>query len=235
MPDFGLWAWPDVGMRSYSELQTLIADSEPEFVDKKPQLVWRGSVSVGSADVRTALLSASDNKSWSDVKALDWHNETDIHENLLGMEDHCAYMFLAQTEGNTYSGRLKYLLNCQSVLVSHKLRFVEHFHHLMQPSGPEQNYVLVKRDFEDLEAKIEALLALENLQDTAQIAENARKVFRERYLTPAAVSCYWRQMIKGWAEVQGWETEFWKEVKVEKGGETKTVRKPRGVPFESYV
>ncbi|GAB7354450.1 hypothetical protein MBLNU459_g4936t1 [Dothideomycetes sp. NU459] len=235
MPDFGLWAWPDVGLRSYAELQTLIADTEPEFVDKKPQLVWRGSVAVGSQDVRAGLLRASAHQSWSDVRALDWHNATDVRDNLLGMEDHCAYMFVAQTEGNTYSGRLKYLLNCQSVLVSHKLRFIEHFHHLMQPTGPEQNYVQVKRDFSDLPRRIEKMLAPEQLEATAKIAGNARRVFRERYLTPAAVSCYWRQLIRGWSQVQGFETQFWKEVEVEKGGETKTVRRPRGVPFESYV
>ena len=235
MPDFGLWGWPDVGLRSYAELQTMIADTELEFVDKKPQLVWRGNVNVGARDVRSALLHASEGHPWSDVRALDWSNSTDIAENLLSMEDHCSYMFVAQTEGNTYSGRLKYLLNCQSVLVSHKLNFIEHFHHLLRPSGEEQNYVQVKRDFKDLEKTMDKYLKSENMFAAERIAENARAVFRERYLTPAAESCYWRQLIRGWSEVQAFETVLWKEEVIEKGEKHIRRRRPRGVPFESYV
>ncbi|KAJ9622781.1 hypothetical protein H2203_006432 [Taxawa tesnikishii (nom. ined.)] len=208
MPDFGYWGWPDVGLRS---------------------------VDVAARDVRAKLLQHSSDKGWSDVRALDWRNETDIKAHLLGMEEHCAYMFVAQTEGNTYSGRLKFLLNCRSVLVSHRLEWVEHFHHLLRPDGPERNYALVKRDFSDLDATISSLLSPKGLREAERIAENARKVFRERYLTPAAEACYWRKLIQGWSEVQGFETEFWKEVEVERLGRKKAVRKPRGVPFEAYV
>lgn len=238
MPDFGFWGWPDVGLRSYAELASLVQEDEEgeaEFADKKPQLVWRGSVDVAARDVRAKLLQHSSDKGWSDVRALDWRNETDIKAHLLGMEEHCAYMFVAQTEGNTYSGRLKFLLNCRSVLVSHRLEWVEHFHHLLRPDGPERNYALVKRDFSDLDATISSLLSPKGLREAERIAENARKVFRERYLTPAAEACYWRKLIQGWSEVQGFETEFWKEVEVERLGRKKAVRKPRGVPFEAYV
>lgn len=235
MPDFGLWGWPDVGLRSYAELQSLIAQQEIEFVDKKPQLVWRGSVAVGSKDVRTHLVSATAGRAWSDVRTLDWGNATNIEENLLSMEEHCAYMFTVQTEGNTYSGRLKYLLNCQSVLISHPLKFIEHYHHLLQPDGEEQNYILVERDFSDLEGVMDRYLNGESFFDAEAIASSARATFRERYLTPAAEACYWREMIQGWREVQRFEPEFWKDVQVEKAGVTRTVQKPRGVPFEAYV
>lgn len=235
MPDFGNWAWPGVGLRSYAELQTLIRDSEVEFVDKEPKLVWRGSVAVGSRDVRAALLDKSKDRSWSDVQSLDWSNKTDIEEKLIGMEEHCGYMFVAQTEGNTYSGRLKYLLNCESVLVSHELKWIEHFHHLLEADGEGQNYVLVERDFSDLERQVESLLTPNGIPKAEAIAANAREMFRERYLSPAAEACYWRQMVRGWAEVQGFETEFWREFQAEKGEKKALKRKPRGVPFESYV
>jgi hypothetical protein len=33
------------------------------------------------------------------------------------------------------------------------------------------------------------------------VAENARRIFAGRYLTPASVACYWRRAIKGYASV----------------------------------
>ena len=237
MPDFNFWSWPDVNLRSYGEFQTLLAAREEDFADRIPKIVWRGSVDVAARDVRANLLKYSHGKSWSDVRALDWRNQTDIREHLIAMEQHCDYMFVAQTEGNTYSGRLKYLLNCGSVVVSHELGFVEHFSHLLEAGGPEQNYVQVKRDFKDLEKKLEGFLdGQKGMESARKVAEQSKRTFRERYLTPAAETCYWRALIRAWKEVQGFEVEFWKEVEVEgSDGKKKMVRRPRGVPFESYV
>ncbi|KAL1588696.1 hypothetical protein WHR41_02673 [Cladosporium halotolerans] len=238
MPDFGYWGWPNVGLRSYSELQQNLAAEEEDFLDKIPQIVWRGAVEgLGSHDVRAGLLAASANQPWSDILPLDWSNATNIATRLLGMEDHCAYQFLAQTEGNTYSGRLKSLLNCHSVLLSHKLSWIEHFHHLLQPSGPDQNYVQTKRDFSDLPKKMRSLLNPSNILATQRIADNARAAFRERYLTPAAEACYWRALIRAWADVQTFEVQGWKEKLVEDPttGRKKLKRSMRGAPFEAYA
>ncbi|KAK4985052.1 hypothetical protein LTR50_006220 [Elasticomyces elasticus] len=231
MPDFGFWGWPDVGLRSYTELQSWLEHQEDEFEDKIPKIIWRGSVHVGSHDVRAGLLAASEGKEWSDVRSIDWGNETDIEVKLMGMEEHCMYMFTVQTEGNTYSGRLKYLLNCASVLVSHPLRFIEHYHHLLDasPSSPNQNYVQVKRDFSDLPQKMHHYLSQKHFEGAKRIADNARVVFRERYLSPAAEACYWRALIRGWASVQGFKTDFWVD------GEAGKRKMPRGTPFESYA
>ncbi|TKA67354.1 hypothetical protein B0A55_09686 [Friedmanniomyces simplex] len=239
MPDFGFWGWPDVGLRSYAELQSILEADEDDFLDKIPKLVWRGSMNVGSGhDAREGLLKHSADQRWSDVQTLDWSNKTDIHDKLLSMQEHCEYMFTAQTEGNTYSGRLKYLLNCHSVLVSHSMQFIEHFHHLLQPSGPEQNYVKLKRDFSDLPRKIKSLGKPANMPHTKKIANNALQTFRERYLTPAAEACYWRALIRGWASVQGFEPEVWEDsselIEDWRGG-MKGRKVLRGAPFESYV
>ncbi|KJX94909.1 hypothetical protein TI39_contig4150g00008 [Zymoseptoria brevis] len=235
MPDFGLWAWPDVNIRSYSELRTQLALSESHFLDKIPKLVWRGSLAVGSHDVRAGLVEHAANQPWSDVMELDWSDKSNINSRLLSMSDHCEYMFVAQTEGNTYSGRLKFLLNCHSILFSHKLDWIENYHHLMQPTGELQNFVQVKRDYSDLPKKITRLLDPKEVQRTELIADNARKIFRERYLTPAAEACYWRALIRGWASVQDFEPSFWWEV-TETTAEGKTLKwKPRGTPFESYA
>lgn len=238
MPDFGYWGWPNVGLRSYTELQQNLVAEEEDFHDKIPQVVWRGAVAgLGSQDVRSGLISASANQPWSDVQTLDWGNKTNIATRLLGMEDHCSYQFLAQTEGNTYSGRLKSLLNCHSVLLSHQLRWIEHFHHLLQPSGKYQNYVQTKRDFSDLPKKMKSMLKPSNFLSTRKIADNARETFRERYLTPAAEACYWRSLIRGWASVQTFEVQGWKEKMVEDPttGRKRAKRTMRGAPFEAYA
>lgn len=237
IPDFGMWAWPDVGLRSYAELREVLEHEEDEFVDKIPKLVWRGSLAVGSKDVRHGLVEHSEGKPWSAVETLDWGNETNIEERLITMQDHCSYMFVAQTEGNTYSGRTKYLLNCHSIIFSHDLDWIEFYHHLLKKDGPDQNYIRVKRDYSDLPSKMYKLTKPGSVPESKKIADNARRTFRERYLTPAAEACYWRALIRGWASVQGFTPEFWAEVtefdKVLKKERTK--RKPKGVPFEAYV
>lgn len=238
MPDFGMFAWPDVGLRSYAEFQTILDHVEEDFIGKIPKLVWRGSLAVGSHDVRAGLVEHTKGKDWADVQELDWSNKTNIKERLLSMQDHCSYMFLAQTEGNTYSGRLKYLLNCHSVLFSPEMKWVELYHHLMQSSGPEQNYIKVtERDYSDLPRKMEVLLDPVHMHQAQRIADNARRTFRERYLTPAAEACYWRALIRGWASVQDFTPETW----IEEEGFDKVTRakklqsRPRGTPFESYA
>jgi hypothetical protein len=141
------------------------------------------------------------------------------------MPEHCEYKYLMQTEGNSYSGRLKYLQNCRSVIVSHPLDWIEHHHPLMQSSGPGQNFVEVQRSFENLE---ETILSLHKDQGKAErIAENSRRTFREHYLTPAAEACYWRKLFHGWSKVS-WNPQFWS--KDENGTMTW-----RGLPVESFL
>lgn len=237
MPDFGLWGWPDVGLRSYAEFQSVLDYEEDEFVDKIPKLVWRGSLAVGSHDVRAGLVKHSKDQPWSDVLELDWSNRTNIEERLITMQDHCAFMFVAQTEGNTYSGRLKYLLNCHSVVFSHDLDWIEPYHHLMVSSGPNQNYMHVERDYSDLPKKMKKLTQPKHYAESEAIADKAVAIFRERYLTPAAEACYWRAMIRGWGSMQAFTPQFWNEVEEfdKITGQNKLKRKPRGAPFEAYA
>lgn len=237
MPDFGLWAWPNAGMNSWQELQRKILDTEEglRFEDKIPRLVWRGQTTVAAADVRSQLISAANESSWSDVKPIDWTNSTDVEDKRLSMEDFCRFQFAAMTEGNTYSGRMKIIQSCRTVVVSHKLSWIEPWHHLLRRAGPAQNYVEVERDFSDLESKITALL--KDPEKAKRIADNSVSAFRERYFTPAATACYWRHMIRKYAEVQGFEPNLFTEVEnwdnVAK--KNRLVKKPKGVPFESWV
>ncbi|KAI9884598.1 MAG: hypothetical protein M1823_003618 [Watsoniomyces obsoletus] len=234
MPDFGYWSWPEVKVGSYNKIRHLIADVDEgpvvdgkrqgglAFEQKTPKLFWRGNVNTAPA-IREKLMQVTEGKSWADVKALDWGNQDDIKANLLPMEDHCRYMFLAQTEGRSFSGRGKYLQNCRSVFVAHKMEWKEAHHGALISSGPEANYVEVERDFSNLESKIQHLI--EHPEEAERIAENGVRTFRDRYLTPAAEACYWRRLITAWRSVSF-------EPRLHNDTESKEWR---GVPFESFV
>lgn len=124
--------------------------------------------------------------------------------------------------GRAYSASLKYRQACRSVIVAHKLQYIQHHHYLLVSSGPEQNYVEVERDFNDLPERMDELL--KNPDKAERIASNSVKTFRERYLTPAADACYWRALWEGWAEVSA--------------NVTHDVERPpvdRGLRYESFV
>jgi len=238
MPDFGYWAWPEVQIGPYHEVRRRIAaidqgEVAPDgtfipgipFEDKKKQLVWRGSLATNPA-VRSKLLKAAVGKSWASVRVIDWDDENDIRFNLLPIEDHCRYMFLAHTEGRSFSGRGKYLLNCRSVVISHPLVWKEAHHAAMVSSGPEANYIEVDQDFKDLSRKIDYLI--DNPRVAERIADNAVRTFRDRYLTPAAESCYWRHLIQQYASVSDFEPVLFSA-----GRDGK--QKAKSVPFETWL
>lgn len=238
MPDFGYWSWPEVNVGPYKDIRQRIAAVDDggttvkgktvpglRFKDKKKQLFWRGNVITNDA-LRSKLLEASDRKSWSNVHGINWDNPKDVETNLIPMEDHCRYMFLAHLEGRSFSGRGKYLLNCRSVVISHALIWREAHHAALESTGPDANYVEVDREFTDLDRKMRYLL--DNPEVAERIANNAVRTLRDRYLTPAAESCYWRELIRQYASVCAFEPEVW-----EKKGDGKMGM--RGEPFESWV
>ena len=91
----------------------------------------------------------------------------------------------------------------------------------MVSSGPDQNFVEVDADFGNLAETMEGLLARD--EESERIARNSVRVFKEHYLTPAAETCYWRKLVRGYASVS-FEPEFFDS----KGAW-------RGLPVESYV
>ena len=96
MPDFSFWAWdnPDNYMGPYDQVVQRIERMDIPWLEKKPKLVWRGKPSF-APKLRRALMEAARGKSWGDVKQVDW----DTGLNVLRMEDHCHYMFIAHVEG----------------------------------------------------------------------------------------------------------------------------------------
>lgn len=96
MPDFSFWAWdnPKNYMGPYDQVVARIERLDIPWSEKKPQLVWRGKPSF-APKLRRPLIEAARNKPWGDVKQVDWNTGA----NVLKMEDHCHYMFIAHVEG----------------------------------------------------------------------------------------------------------------------------------------
>jgi hypothetical protein len=144
-----------------------------------------------------------------------------------------------ETEGRSYSGALKYRQLCRSVVVSHKLQWIQHYHYLLSAEGPNQNYVEVERDFSDLDAAMEDLI--QKPEKAKRIANNSVKLFRERYLTAAAEACYWRELVRAWTTVSDVTPKLYtpdaeseaKMHKMQKKVEQSARR--RGVRYETFM
>ncbi|KAK0541562.1 hypothetical protein OC835_000030 [Tilletia horrida] len=227
MPDYGWYSWKEhVG--AYKEFREASERVENEigWSGKKDKLFWRGSMRVGRAD-REALVAAASGHHWSDVQPLDWTG--DRHE-WVSMADHCRWKFHGFPEGNSYSGRLRYLQNCRSVIVTHEPRWIQHWTHLYNAnsSSPDQNIVFVPppppgtkgvpvRDNDDSPVRYDATWTRlpevmdELLRDDAKakrIADNQWTFFRERYISPASAACYWRKALHGFAKTQRYTVDL---------------------------
>ncbi|KAF2110169.1 glycosyl transferase family 90-domain-containing protein [Lophiotrema nucula] len=229
IPDFGFWAWdmPQIGTFSEVASEAIEREAIEPWDQKQEKLVWRGKINY-APKLRRALLEAARGKPWSDVGQLQWSG-VDFKEQFLGPVDQCNYMFIAHAEGRSYSGALKYRQLCRSVIVSHKLQWIQHYHYLFRSEGPNQNFVEVERDFSDLDYAMADLLA--HPEKAKRIADNSVKVFRERYLTAAAEACYWRQLFKAWKEVS-FEPILYNGVEV---GEKHKRTQKRGVRYEHFI
>jgi len=226
MPDYGFWSWPEhVG--SYNDLRQKSEKVELKigWENKINKLIWRGSMKVGTTD-RESLLKVSKGQSWSDVEGVQWGS---FNSHSINMEDHCLWKFLAFPEGNTYSGRLRYLQNCRSVIITHEPRWIQHWTHLYNPdwNSPDQNIVFIPHPtktnksvlvhdqrghkFKDktwtrLPETMDRLLTNDTL--AKKIANNQWNFFRQRYITPASSACYWRKALNGFYKVQNYTVEL---------------------------
>ena len=82
----------------------------------------------------------------------------------------------------------------------------------------------MERDWADLPHRIQELL--DDPLKARMIADNNVKVFRERYLTPAADACYWRALLQEWATASPEITETMTDP---------TSAPNRGIRFESFL
>ncbi|KAK0564369.1 hypothetical protein OC844_001758 [Tilletia horrida] len=227
MPDYAFFAWKEHIGGSYKEFREKSAELEKQigWEGKVNKLFWRGSIHVGTED-REAMLAAAKGYPWNDAQPLDWSG--DRHE-WVSMIDHCKWKFHGFPEGNTYSGRLRYLQHCRSVIVTHEPRWIQHWTHLYNAnsSSPDQNIVFVplpkdtkaaKGDIDKDPAAVYGALwerlpevMDELLRDDAKakrIADNQWTFMRERYVSPASAACYWRKALKAFGRVQNYDVDL---------------------------
>lgn len=164
-----------------------------------PKIVWRGNPDFNH--IRESLIDVTRGKDWADVMS--------IHELKDGIwmriDEFCKYAITVYTEGFTYSGRLKFLMNCHSLLFVHEeVEYRTHYSHLLVTDGPQQNCVTIKKDWSDLEEKVKWYL--DHPEESERIITNSLMTFRSRYTTRAATSCYIRRLIRGFSEV-AWTPE----------------------------
>ncbi|KAJ3114618.1 hypothetical protein HDU96_001872 [Phlyctochytrium bullatum] len=217
LPDYGFYSWPEPGMTSYSEVRRTTLKHELKMktgnVSKIPKLFWRGALF--GRPIRQDLLESTRNQSWADVDEIVWKDLSNAHsadstkkDDYRTAAEHCDYMYLMHAEGHSYSGRLKYLLLCRSLVLMHQLTFIQHFHHLLDgnPKSPNQNVIIVPTPFkENLGKVMETLLELKGSEWEKRVLDNAWNELREKYLSPAAIACYWRRMIKEYSTVMNYK------------------------------
>ncbi|KAK4229328.1 lactation elevated protein 1 [Podospora fimiseda] len=205
--------------------------------------------SVQSPQLRQNLLAKTKNQPWADVQKLEWGNDGTAANatNAIPIQDFCKYKYIIHTEGVTYSGRFQYHQMCKSVLITPPLQWMQHLTHMVKPlfsstldlgtdtkkwepikainlawprryKPEEANIVFVSKDWSDLGATVQWL---ESHPEIAEgIASRQRELFVDGgYFSPAAETCYWRALIKGWASVA--QTDGWEEAK--------------GIPFETFI
>lgn len=232
IPEFGFYSYQRVA-GGYDEWHRHATKTFDDFDKKRDKLVWRGTAEFNFG-IRDALLNQSSNKPWSDVvevheQLLDPCNKDAASRGRISMHDHCRWKFGAHTEGTTWSARITYLLGCNNVVMTHALRYTTHLYHLLKPSGPDQNIVMVRSDFADLDDHMTDLLS--HPTEAKRIARNAADMFRDRYTTPAAQTCYWRELFHKWASISA-EFDPYEDVVTADG--TKE-RRMRGITHEEYT
>ena len=151
---------------------------------------------------------------------MDWSKAGTV----IPMDEFCKYRYTVNTEGRSWSARMTHLFNCDSLMFVHDVEWVAHYYDLLDTGT---NCVAVDRNFHDLEAKIQYYE--EHLDEAQQIADRARETFRERYTTPAATACYWRKLMRTWAETVAFEPR----IDIAKDGHR--MQKTRGITFEEFI
>lgn len=229
MPDFQFFASPPYA-GSFTEMQGRAQAHDGLLGEKIAKAVWRGRTGTNK-DVREPLIEATKGRDWADVVETGFGDVEDA-PNRISMDNLCKYMFVVHTEGRSWSGRLKYLLNCDSVPIVHKLHWTTEYYSLLKPDGPEQNHIQVERDWSDLERKVKYYL--DNPEEAQRIANNAKATVRSRNTSPAAEACYWRNLIRGYRKV-AFEPEPYENVTVTISGRDEEQQHLRGWSLEQFL
>ncbi|KAJ1026024.1 hypothetical protein NDA18_003684 [Ustilago nuda] len=239
-PDFSFASWPEAGIASYPEFRRAAeqVNAETPWRSKANKAFWRGDALLNSAiQARNSLLSVATGpgtEEWSDVKRTSFWEQGPGIDKIVSASEHCRHRFLIHSEGVAYSGRSKFILGCQSTVITHELEWEQHFHPALisSPSSPDQNHIqLPGTYFENLAQTMQNLIreeidaegaVLSRMATTGEkIAKNAKRTLTDRYLTPAATACYVRAALMSYGRMM--DSRSWP------GGQAAELREGGGV------
>ncbi|KAK0707903.1 hypothetical protein B0H67DRAFT_450753, partial [Lasiosphaeris hirsuta] len=231
MPHFSFWAWPTplVGSMARAAAAVDAIEGGVAFAEKDPRVVWRGTVGYAGGSrprLREDLVRvAGGGRAWADVKGMEGggmavegfcrykyvlYTEGVTYSGRLQFLQMCRSVLIAPPfawlqhtthlvrpvfaadlglRGGEGGGR-KSVPDDQGVKAAWPTRY----------APEEANAVFVSSDWSDLEATIRWL------DENPGIAEGIAARQRELsvgggYFSPAAETCYWRALIRGWSSV----------------------------------
>lgn len=207
-PDFTFYSWPESACppsepsHAYTHLFRSFGQNWNERVapwaNRSDSLFWRGArVSDGGRRDRALLHLAE--APGTDARFMTWRAVAPTGQNeavgCVGLLDQCQNRYLAFLAGTTYSSRIKFQLLCGSTVLASRLEFVEWWTHLMRPGV---HYAEVLPDWSNSPS---VLGALRERAATARAIASRGQRLALSLLSPAAVDCYWWQLLAAAARV----------------------------------
>ncbi|KEI38260.1 uncharacterized protein L969DRAFT_95357 [Mixia osmundae IAM 14324] len=189
IPDFRFYAWPEPHVGTYPDVQDQIyaLEATQQWHHKRAKLFWRGNPPLHP--LRQELMTKFAKSAWAEVSPIDWKHTT----NLLALAEHCHWRYLLNVEGVSTGGRLPYISQCKSVVITHQLEYAD-------SRSPHQNIIELKRaGWQDLEPTMQDLLKHDK---RSEIIAGVASLYWRKMLSPAALNCYWRRTWHEYAKVQ---------------------------------
>ena len=165
--------------------------------------MWRGS-SQGSPYIREAFVDFSATEGGSSVSDVKFSGVFDPKTDLeyINLEDHCNWKYLLHLRGVSYSGRLKYLLSCGSVVIIVKNNFEEFYYHKLPGN------VLFTANESTPNELLQIVKDLENDEERQQKLAKSVQAFVETFLSQDAIHCYMYKVLKQYGSLMSYDIQL---------------------------
>lgn len=198
------------GLGRWDLLRTSLKDAADQWPwdKKKPVAFFRGSRTSSERDSLVYL--SRDEPDLVDAqytKNQAWKSEADTlyapPASEVPLEEHCLYKYLFNFRGVAASFRFKHLFLCGSLVYHVGDEWIEFFYPKMVPWV---HYIPVTAGASKEEIRTLVMFAVENDKMVSQIAERGSQ-FIKNHLRIKDVLCYWRKLLRKYAEHLKYEPE----------------------------
>ncbi|KAG2425711.1 hypothetical protein HXX76_013553 [Chlamydomonas incerta] len=198
-PDFGYYAWPEIMMPPWEAIRQRTQEvvAAHPFAARSSRMFWRGGAGKHiNTDVRGKLLRALENRTdIADVRTIPTFDVLAQRglQSFTPLWDFCKHKYILYTEGNSYSGRLKYHVLCGSVIISHPRKYDTMLSALMQ----EGSHIVTTADNE----WSDVAQVHQRLESNPRLAESIGNSTARLgdLLTEDGVSCYLLALLRAYA------------------------------------